>query len=239
MKALLPGVLLALTASWASAAGINMFWDDCGPAGTTAKTFACDSNSGNHDIFISFDPPQQIPQLVGNTQVIDIFVPGSNLPDWWQFKNAGSCRQLSLTTPNIGPGSCVDTWAGQDLPSIAAYLNTANTPWMAPNRARLIGSTAVSNAAAVAVDPGTEYYSMAIRINSSKTVGTGACAGCSSGVCLFLTEITLTDTNSNTYFVNSILNSNFMVWQEPWIGGPGCFVPTTNKTWGQVKSIYR
>ncbi|HKQ58534.1 MAG TPA: hypothetical protein VJY35_11760 [Candidatus Eisenbacteria bacterium] len=237
---LITGVLLALTASLASAAGLNMYWTDCGPAGATNRTFSCTTNTGNHDIFMSFDPPQAIPQLTGNNQFIDLQSAGAALPDWWQFKNAGTCRALNASTPSIGPGSCADTWGGQDSPGIAAYLVTANTPSMAPNRARLIGSVAVPGAAATPVAPGTEYYSMAIRINSGKTVGSPACAGCQTAVCLVLNDLTLSDINANTYTVNTVLTSNFITWQGQ-IGGAGCpgTVPTVNKTWGQVKSIYR
>jgi hypothetical protein len=237
---LLTGVLLALTVSIASAAGLNMYWNDCGAAGTSTKTFACNTNTGNHDFYMSFDPPLAIPQLTGNNQFIDLQSDGAALPDWWQFKNAGTCRALNISTPAIGPGSCADTWSGQDLPAIAGYLVTANTPSMAPNRARIIGSNAVGGAAAAPVNPGTEYYSMAIRINSGKTVGTGACAGCLTPVCLVLNDLTLSDINANTYTVNTVLTSNYLIWQGQ-VGAPGCpgVVPTVNKTWGQVKSIYR
>jgi hypothetical protein len=234
------GVLLMLSASLASAAGINMYWNDCGAAGATDRTFTCNSNTGNNDIYMSFDPPVAIAQLTGNNQFIDLQANAAALPDWWQFKNAGTCRSLNLTTPGTGPGSCLDTWVGNDAPGIAAYLVTANTPSMAPNRARIIGSTAVPGAAAASVSPGAEYYSMTMRISNAKTVGSPSCAGCQTPVCLVLNDLTLSDINANTITVNTVLTSNFVTWQGAF-PAPGCpgVVPTVNRTWGQVKSIYR
>src|SRR5215510_288691 len=71
---LITGVLLALTASIASAAGgINLAWNDCwGGGGVNAKTFACNTNAGNNDMYVSFDPGVDYPDMVGSDDIIDL-----------------------------------------------------------------------------------------------------------------------------------------------------------------------
>ena len=243
---LITGVLLALTASVASAAGINMYWNDCGSAGSTAKVFACNTNTGtNNDLYLSFDPPVAMGSVNGNNQFIDLQSAAALLPAWWQFKNVGTCRQTALSTPGTGADACADTWVGQDAPGIAAYLVTANTPTMAVNRARIIGSTSVPGTAVASCTPGTEYYSMTIRITNAKTVGSGLCAGCQDPVCLVLNNIIITQPpgtpGGDAVGVDNPLTNNWVTWQGGAIGGLGCpgATPAINKTWGQLKAIYR
>ena len=51
---LISGVLLALTATVASAAGINLYWNDCSVGGSTNKAFACASNAGTNSMVLSY-----------------------------------------------------------------------------------------------------------------------------------------------------------------------------------------
>ncbi|HKQ58535.1 MAG TPA: hypothetical protein VJY35_11765 [Candidatus Eisenbacteria bacterium] len=240
-KLLLVGLLLTLAALPASAGGINMAWNDCGSAGSTNKSFACDSNTGNHDIFLSFDPGFFIAQLVGGNPFIDIEAAGTNLPDWWQFKNTFGCRTLGMTAPSITPASCFDTWKGQDAPAVVGYLVTFNTPSMPANRARLIGSVAIPRSAAVQSTAGTEYHLMALRINNSKTLGTGACSGCATQVCLSFPLLSLSEAPATTYYLDTPLYNGYITWQDGGATGNGCAgaTPAVNRTWGQLKSIYR
>jgi len=242
-KALLfTGVLLALTASLASAGGINLAWTDClGAGGTGNRTFACNSNSGNNDLYISFDPPVNIPDVNGSNPIVDLQSASTPLPAWWLFKNAGACRLNSLSAISALPGTCVDTWAGVGTPGVAAYLVTSVVPTIPLNRARILGSISVPTLSAAAVAPGTEYFCLMLRVNNAKSTGLGACAGCQDPVCLVLNEVLLTSNNSGDNRITNPLGSNFATWQGGVVSAPGCpaAVPVQNKTWGQVKSIYR
>jgi hypothetical protein len=53
--------------------------------------------------------------------------------------------------------------------------------------------------------------------------------------------VLLTSNNSGDNRIVNPLTGNFATWQGGAIGGAGCpaATPTQNKTWGQVKSIYR
>jgi hypothetical protein len=164
----------------------------------------------------------------------------SILPAWWQFKNPGTCRQTSLAAL-VGPGSCVDTWRAIATAAIAAYFTQANVPQVSPNRARILGSISIPGDFGSLVYPGTEYFCFQIRINNAKTVGTGACTDCQVPVCLVLAEVLLTSNNSGDFRLFNALESNYCLWQGGAIGGAGCpgATPTINRTWGQLKSMYR
>lgn len=251
-KALIIGVLLASTSTIASAAGINMSWQDCGTGGTANRTFACNTNAGvANDLWLSFDPPHcadpgcpggALPAVVGVNTSIDLQSLSPNLTAWWQFKNTATCRLASLLAPGAlvsVSGTCADTWQSGDAPGIAAYLTSANSG-LGPNRARILGSNAVGSALAAQTAPGTEYYAMTVRINNAKTVGT-ACPGCNDPVSMTLNEVLIGQqpgTPGESPLVTTARDNNCVSWQG---GIPnGCLAtPTRNRTWGQVKSLYR
>ena len=241
---LISGVLLALTATVASAGGINLYWNDCGPlgggTGVTDKTFACASNSGNNDLYITFEPNANIPDVNGSNPIVDLQSASDPMPAWWQFKNAGTCRLTALSGISAITGTCTDTWAGQGTAAIAAYYTTGVLPSMPTNRTRILGLISVPGVAAANVDPGTEYFDLLVRVTNAKTVNAG-CGGCNVPVCLVLNEVLLTTNNSGDFRLFNPINSNFATWQGGVIAAPGCpaATPTQNKTWGQVKSIYR
>jgi hypothetical protein len=238
---LISGVLLALTATVASAAGVNLYWNGCSldPGVTTNKNFACTANTGNSLMTASYDPPAGLTLVNGNNLILDLQSASDPLPLWWDFKNAGTCRSTSLSANSVFAGAnCVDAWAGQGTSGVTAYLTTGT------NRRRIGGSISVPGPAAGPQPDGSEYYSLNFVINNAKTVGTGACAGCLDPVCVVLNEILITQpagTPGESPKVNTPLASNYVTWQGGVIGAPGCpqATPTINKTWGQVKSIYR
>ena len=243
---LITGVLLALSASVASAAGVNMYWNDCGTGGNgiTNKTFVCTNNTANHDFYVSVDPPPGVVNTNGHNHIIDLMSVSSPLPAWWDFKNTGTCRINSLLASGdfsvsvSGGLDCPDPWAGTGAAGVAAYTKDFSGD---PRRARIIGSIAYSGPA-VAMNAGTEYYSIRMRINSAKTVGTGACAGCLDPVCLVLNQVRIAQPAPDpTYAVEMPLVNNYATWQGGQVGGEGCpgVVPTQNHSWGKVKSLYR
>ena len=240
----LGAALLLAHGSPAMAGGINLAWNDCGGAGGAVnRNFACATNVGDNDLYASFDPPMTLTTVNGNILIIDLQSAWPTLPQWWQFKNPGTCRLASLIA-NGGPGSCVDPWQGQGSPGIGAYFTNANVPAMPLNRARIVGSIAVASAFAGQVDPGTEYFSMVFRINNAKTVGMGACAGCQDPVCIVLTEIVITQppgTPGGSPKLHNPLVSLYATWQGGAINTFGCpgGSPTVNRTWGQLKGLYR
>ena len=233
--------LLALTASIASAGGISLAWNDClGAGGASNRTFACDTNVGTNDLYVSFDPPQDIPDVIGSNPIIDLHDESSAaLPAWWQLKNAGSCRLTALSAQTI-TGSCASIWgSGQAVAGIAAYYTTALLPSLPLNWARILGFVSVPLLDAAPVHPGTEYTVLVIRFSNTKTTGLGACGGCQDRICLVLSEVLLATNNSGDFRMRNSIQ--FDCPGDPgttvfWQGNP---TPTLNRTWGQMKSLYR
>jgi hypothetical protein len=192
--------------------------------------------------------------------VVDLTTTGPALPAWWQFRNAGTCRQTSLGMgPTLPPGTanCLDWGNGQAVSGIAAYtLGVAG-----PATARLTAAAAVAVESVATLAAGTEYFVTQFTINHAKTVGTGACAGCSEPVCIVfnsLNVVTLDNVaNQNLLLGANGTNSQFVHWQGASVQGlhlscPSPFrpcelvyscvlaaTPTRTSTWGAVKSLYR
>ena len=233
---LLAGALLTITASIASAQGLNLAWNDCG--GPVNKTFACNSNSGTSILTGSYYAPNGVNQLSGNEVVLDLQSAGATLPAWWNVRGSGQCRNGALTA-NVGQITTCDNdfWAGNGAGGIGAYT----IGFGGPNRARLVMAFAVPFDFVGPVPAGVETYAFTVQVNNSKTVGTGACAGCNEAVCLVLNSINLTQpVGVGDFKLTTPALGNFVAWQGGAVAG-GCpgSVPTKNATWGSVKSLYR
>lgn len=226
---------LTLVSASAHAGGVSLRWDDCGAAGTQVRTFACNTNSGTNTLVASFTPNAPIPDMVGADVRLDIFS-DFDIDDWWQLFNAGSCRNLQPRVDVVGfPGTCVDFWAGQ-----AAGGGGIGSYTVDRRRASLLMAWATPQAGPV--DDVTEYYALNIRIDNSKTVGEPACAGCTIPKCLYLSVISIYYGPQGAFshvldHATNVWDSNVAYWQnQPVLG---CYVATVNRSWGQIKSMYR
>ena len=240
---LIAGALLALSASLASAAGINLSWNDCGLAGSATKAFACNTNTGASTMYGSFIPPAGMTALNGNEMVVDLQSGGAVLPQWWALNAAGCTGRTSALSPNFnfaaGPFSCVDFWAGQ-----ASGGSDYAIGFGAPNRARLRLVCAVAASNQGPVDENTEYYSFGVTITNARTVGTGLCAGCQDGVCIVLNSIKLTQPAELAFdaTLSNPIDSQSIVWQPASVTAPPpcpAATPAHSSSWGSIKSLYR
>jgi hypothetical protein len=244
---LIAGALLCLGVSMASAqGGINLSWNDCGPAGQPSQTFACNTN-GNppHTMIGSAVSPNPIDLMVAAAMVLDLQTNQPALTPWWNMDTAPAppgCRTGSLSASfdfSLGPFTCGDIWGGGATGGsnyISQFGGKANH-----GRIRLVCAVP----APIAVDNSTENYYFKVTINNAKTAGTGNCVGCLDGACIVFNSLEL-DQNPGVPGGNTIisnpLGSQFVIWQSG--GGSvagGCpqATPTNNKTWGSVKSLYR
>ena len=167
-------------------------------------------------------------QVTANEMVIDVNTAASSLPAWWQFKNAGTCRQTSLvfsTTANPNDLVCVDWEQGMAAGGIGTY--TVGT--QGPNTAQIRAVLAVPSASAMDLSAGPEYFSFNLLITNQKTVGAGSCSGCQTPACLALSSMTVYfDTGNSTMTLTTPANgmtSNYVFWQD----GTG-IVPFANGT---------
>ena len=237
---LISGLLLALTASAASAGGINLSWTNCFTGlGPQNATFACNTNTGAQIMFASFEP--NLPQdCIAYDYTIDLQSAATQLPAWWDVKNATSCRPTGMSQNSdftSGPFDCIDTWVG----TVGGQDFSYTTPGLrGPNTARIQGGGAVPANAPVPVDVGSEYYAFKLTVGRAKTAGLGSCGGCADPVCLVLNDIGLYNVVGEKTIINAPRDRNFVTWQGGAVGG-GCpaATPTNKATWGKIKSIYR
>jgi len=245
---LLCALLLAMSASVAAAAGVGLKWNACASdGGLTNKVFACNTNNGTNLLVGTFETGAAgLLHTSGNEVVIDLASQSTPLPAWWAFKNAGTCRSAALTMNFVisaSAANCADWALGAAAGGIGAY----NIGLRGPNTARLVAALAVAPDNLQDLTGGQDYFSFNISISNVKTVN--GCAGCLDPVCIVFNSLNLTTpVLANNVFLTGPSNgtdSNFCTWQggagvvTP--GGSGCpqATPTKNKTWSQVKSLYR
>ena len=236
----LAGLSLALSASLASAAGINLAWDDCGSSGVAVKSFDCASNSGvPFTMVASFLPPPGVDEFLGISAQIDASSSPSALPDWWKH-GTGQCRGTSGLSVSFdftgGPFSCMDFYQGQAAGGFAYDIGFGS-----PDRARLRIQCAVPIDNRGPVDANFEYYAFKVNLQRSKSTSTGSCTGCSTPMCIVLNSIQLFQPPeaANDPEISNAANSNYVTWQGAVV--PGCPLSTgvNSRSWGQVKSLYR
>ena len=236
---LMAGALLALTAGIASAAGgINLSWNDCGAAGTASKTFACTSNTLTGAIMVaSAIAPVPMDQLNGEESEMLLQTNAAALSPWWHLETGGCRSALSASFDfTSGPFTCADVWTGNGAGGLSYDANYLG----APNRARIRTIGAIPGS--TAIDDVTEYYFFKVTLLGAKTTGTGACAGCTDGMCIVFTQLKLTQPlGVGDYTLTNPILRQHVTWQTGGSLAGQCpaATPTQTRTWGSVKSLYR
>ena len=261
-------LFVAVALSYAPAArgattppGVNIRWDNCyDDGGALNKAFACDTEIGVERLVLSFALDAAKSDVSGLEIVVDLTTTGQVLPAWWQFRNAGTCRQTSLgINPTLPPGTvhCLDWGNGQAVSAIGSYT----LGFAGPGTARLTALAGVPAEALATFAAGTEYFITQFTINHFKTVGTGACAGCAEPVCIVFNSLNIVTPdpakNQNLLLGANGTNSQFVHWQGALVQGlhlscPSPFrpcklvyscvlaaTPTRRSRWGEVKALYR
>lgn len=215
-------------------------WDRCLlESGTVTKAFACDTNAGSETIVGSFVPPSGIGQFTGLEITIDFMTNAdSPWPNWWAFRNPGTCRTNALTMQwdfTGGPGyGCSKLWGGEVLGGIAAFV----TPYLVGHRSRLAAVVALPPESARALSPDTTYDAFTLTIDHTNTVGGGACSGCEAPVCGTITKLVWTQPFGAGDFRWDGSGQSLLLWQSTVPTCPAS-IPTRNTTWGALKSLYR
>ena len=244
MKRLLLAVcVLALAAPAAQAGGFNLTWGTgCwrdNPA--TLSTFACDSNDGSVSFTVSFATDTELPGFSLFQAELDLQSDSPDLPDWWQLTDSGGCRQGSLsisTDVAAPPGGCADPFAGRQITYEYHHWFTAAFPDPLPgypaNRAKLGVEYGVEPPAGT-LQRGIECEGATVTISFAKTVGAGACGGCSTPVTIVLNKVDLWGTGHK--ILTNPIDNQCLRWQA---GGvtPCSATPARSSTWGMLESLY-
>jgi hypothetical protein len=239
-----------------AAEGLNLAWNSCYGEGTGVqnRSFACDTNAGEERLVGSFRLDSDMASVNAVVPVPHIISASNLLPEWWQFRNPGSCRGPSIsvnetTDPDwqvcepwapIGSGLVIAAYCTKDFPCYAFTFSDNDS------KVLMVGGLAGGHVADLTA--GVEYFVFNLLIQHAKTVGTGACGGCAVPACILfdMLEIgTLDNVDNRTLTLPTSPGSNVVTWQ----GGavpitrstatcPGA-TPTRNSTWGSVKTLYR
>lgn len=249
MRAVVCSVLLAMTSAVAARAELRLAPDDCG--GWASATWTCTNNSGNAITLVaSVVVPTVGVRPIAQESTLELsFFQNAAVPDWWRI-GAGGCRPATVIEVGYSGAaySCDDYFSlfSGGASGSAEYLfgplepGDARGGTLPGNQARLIVRSAVDTSGADAVPgltPGDEMFLFAVNIKKTRTVGTGACAGCVESVCMFLRHVRLTLLPPDQEYWETGLDD------DPFSGQGAlaafCGVPTNRTTWRQVKSLYR
>lgn len=235
-------LLLVLTTTPAHSAGVNFVWNSCAAeGGAQNKDFACNTNSGSHVLVGSFILGSGVGDFVGLEAKVDISADADSLPAWWQIYGAGNCRAALSTSFSFASDpneDCLDPWAGQGTGGIGAYRMAWTVPQVpggGPATAQVVLVCAVPSTMPQELAASTEYYGFKLIITSAKTLGSGACAGCSTPVCLTLSEIKIVESDNRAHVLSDPIVSSTATWQSPQ-ECPGSFA-SQSVTWGQIRAL--
>lgn len=252
----IPFPLLALALACAlagpapAAEGLHLTWDDCAQGvATSNKTFACDVNSGEHELYVAFTMPQAADKVVAVEIVVDVQHSSATLPDWWHLEPNG-CRwamnEFNILAFPTFPGrtACTNMWEGAVTPAIAELAGyIPSQPGGAASQARIKVTASVLSTDARTLNDTDMYYAARIVLRNNRTEGAGACPGCEGAACLVLNSILIGRLNGavgGDLFLQTpgAGEANWALWQ----GGSGAncaAVPVRNRAWGQLKGLYR
>ncbi len=230
---------LLASAGVARAAGVNLSWDDCGAAGVTYKCFACDANDGRIRLVASFAMPIPSDMISGVQFVLDLQTDSSDLPDWWKFRAAGTCRQQSLSASLAFADSGLTT-CGTFLPAnVTGGITNYIAPFSTPDRARLLLAYSLPIGTVATVEADREYYGVQLYLDLARSAGPDACAGCLVPTVLVLNAVKVSQANGlGDFLIQNPLVRNDVSWQ-PASPYPCTSVPVRGSTWGSIKAQYR
>jgi hypothetical protein len=223
--------------------GVNLSWTECGAGGAVDQTFACGVNTGSNQAVASFIAPANAVNVVGGGTVVDLVTVGvATLEPWWQTY-AGGCRAngTSINYDEAAFGAtCADMWQGGASAGIPVSSTQLNGSGRGANTLRIRSGLALT--AGVALNADEETFLFYLNVSHSKTVGTGLCTGCLTPVCIVLNEIALDQpaANGQNWKISGapLGGRDYVTWQGA--GQVDCaIVPTHNRTWGQIKGLYR
>ena len=218
--------------------GISVAWNECQPDGGAAvRYFACNDNGGAETIVASYLTEVPIPDFQALSARIELEVSRAELPDWWQLFNPGVCREHALLASagtSVNPESnCSNPWSESVTGGMSEYVVPAS---LDPATASIV--VRYAQPTTTALESGTEYRGFQLTLTHERTMGPGACSGCSDATCLWLTAVDLKGADGTVVHLTTTLVNATLNWQHqtPCMNYPDAALP---RTWGQVKQLYR
>lgn len=230
---LISGVLLAFTASLASANGqLHLAVGDCGGAATL--TNACTVNTGQLTLCGSFVSDQASTQVIAIESIVDVGQAGV-LSDWWRTDAAG-CRAGRISSDlALGASACLDIFAGAGTPGQGVFYPGLASTLVPANSERFDIFAAVDANFPLTIDNVTEMSIFHLNISRIGTLGASACGGCNAPTTLYLNDVAVgQEPGSPTFHC-----SGDGAGQGVGYNGGGGVTPAKSTSWGAIKSLYR
>jgi hypothetical protein len=211
--------------------GINLAWNDCGPAGEPLRSFACDDVSTVHELVASFEPPPGVEEFMGLRGVIRADF--GAIPDWWRH-GPTQCRAQVGLVASLDFGSahtCLDPWQNEGFANLVYGIGDYG-----PNTASIgiVASLPVQNRRPL--DSDREHYGFKVQLRSSHL---NTCFGCHVPARLTLQEIQLVQPAGLAFdpILTDPLTGNVALWQgEP---GPPPAIASLDPPAGKTGDVVR
>ena len=233
-------VLLLALAGSARADGFNLAWQNCYPeGGEVSRSSTCTLNGGQAAKAVaSFSISTSWTDFMGIVPRMSVQTETALLPAWWQFFNAGSCRQNAMAANfdfTASPNQfCHDPWAGNGVGGIAAYQLNADGD---ASKARIVIVGVLAPGFPGEITANQEYYAFAVHISNALTT---TCSGCLAPATLVLESIQAdhgTPGNVESRMITTPLQNQCITWQHTQNVCATAALP--NRSWGQIKTLYR
>lgn len=261
-RVLLSLLALLLIAPTADASGVFLKWNAChADGGVSARSFACDTNSGTETLVCSMVLDSDLAGITGvEARIVGQSASGA-IPAWWTFVSAGSCRRtaMSFEASPAGPiAGCPSPFPVAAAGGIGSYT----TDYPSAGGIQIRTACGVPAGSEGTVTAGQEYFLFALTISHAKSVGTGSCPGCADPMCLAIGLVALTMVSPTpavelpTNFL-PIDQGHLVSWQNSAPGAVYAFqinpplgheigyamtcdavTPARRSTWGAVKALY-
>lgn len=233
--------LLTPTLVAAAVPGVNLGWNNCATTSASEnRVFACDDNNLTFNLVGSFKLATDMPDFVGVSAVVDFRLNDAGTPAWWGV-GTGGCREGALGLGSVGAvGGCVNPYSGANAAGgfvIDPYPQGAPVP----NWFRVRGDWVRDSPGPVTNNVLSTAFIIQINTSSSFDEGFGVCAGCATSACIVLNSLEVFGLNSPVVFTEAADVRQWATYQGGAVGVDVCptGTPSKNRTWGQIKSLYR
>jgi hypothetical protein len=238
---------LALCGAWlvlgapAALAGLDLTWNACNVDGGVPDIVADCATGGPYELVGCFEAPAEMSGFVGMDIYIDLQAEAPGLSPFWHFEDGG-CNAGGLVVSgdrSAVTGGCTapTPWDAGTSVSMTAY----GAGLGGANRARLLCS--VTRLSGTPLEAGQNYYGFHLRVlTTHASEAGGACAGCPDKMAMVWNQCDLFNQGGVGPPVASVTAPGSHGSCAGW-NGPStttcATTPVRNRTWGQIKVLYR
>ena len=249
LKAVLVATVIACMGTPTNApAGLDLTWGSCSRDGGTTNVNVDCTQSHVYHLVANLQVPRRVDCAVGMTAQFDMQIEGYvETPPFWHMEQGGcnygglsvsasvgaiggTCSAVSLADSAIGGMSAYGAGVrGPNRPLFFVFLTRTSGAWL--------------------LQPGINYYVFDLRVatTASDKAG-GTCPGCQAKVAIVWNTADVFAIEGpggqGPCYDNDLLveNPGDVGWCATWNGASDetcATTPVRNRTWGQIKAIYR